>query len=67
MLANFNQQGKFMTSKEAYARLPADAKWSCSFGNPGDAGFCEFFRTPDGKRYEVSNGRWGDEWKVEER
>lgn len=55
-----------MTRKEAYAALPANAKWSCSFGYPGEGGFSERFKTPEGKRYEISNGRWGDEWKCEE-
>lgn len=51
-----------MTSQEAYAKLPANAKWSSSFGNPGEGGFSEFYRTPDGKRFEIGNGRFGDEW-----
>lgn len=55
-----------MTQKQAYAQLPPDAKWSCCFGNPGDGGFSERFKTPDGKRYEISNGRWGDEWTFKE-
>lgn len=55
-----------MTSQEAYAQLPAAAKWSSSFGNPGEGGFTEFYRTPDGKRFEIGNSRWGDEWFIRE-
>lgn len=49
----------------AYELLPTDAKWSCSFGNPGEGNFTEYFRTPNGDRWVISNGRWGDEWKCE--
>ena len=46
----------------AYALLPDDAEWSCSFGNPGERGFNEYFRCPDGERWIISNCAWGDEW-----
>lgn len=51
--------------KNAYDQLPADAKWSCSFGNPGEGRFTEFFRQPDGTKWAITNGSWGDEWKCE--
>ncbi|HTI81788.1 MAG TPA: hypothetical protein VL614_15170 [Acetobacteraceae bacterium] len=41
---------------EALKALPADAKWSCSFGNPGEGGYTEYHRTPAGERWIVSNG-----------
>ncbi len=50
---------------EAYKLLPADAKWSCSFGNPGESNFNEIYRTPGGDRWVISNGQYGDEWKCE--
>ncbi len=45
-----------MTYNEALRTLPADAKWSSSFGYPGEGGYTEFHRTPDGKRFEIANG-----------
>jgi hypothetical protein len=45
-----------MTKKEAYALLPVDAKWSSSFGNPGEGGYVEYYRTPQGERWSVTNG-----------
>lgn len=50
---------------EALNQLPADAKWSCSFGYPGEGGFTEFYRQPDGTKWIITNGQWGDEWKCE--
>ena len=47
---------------KAYDLLPADAKWSCSFGNPGQGGFTEVYRAPNGDKYEITNGFYGDEW-----
>lgn len=49
-----------MTEQQAYAKLPADAKWSSSFGNPGNDRFSEYHRTPDGTRYEIGHvyGEW---------
>lgn len=54
----------FKTSHEAQALLPATAKWSSSFGNPGSPGFHEYYRTPDGSRFCISNGPFGDEWSL---
>ena len=48
------------TYNEAVQQLPADAAWSCSFGYPGEGGFTEYYRTPAGKRYIITNGRWDD-------
>lgn len=42
----------------AYALLPAGSVWSCSFGYPGELGFCEYHHAPDGSRWVISNGRW---------
>lgn len=47
-----------MTYKQAADMLPVDAKWSSSFGYPGEGGYTEFHRTPDGRRYIISNGQW---------
>lgn len=44
------------TYQEATALLPADARWSSCFGNPGDGGYCEYFRTKAGERFTISNG-----------
>ena len=55
-----------MTKKEAYDKLPPDAKWSCSFGYPGEGGFTEIYRTPDGNRFQMQNGYFGDEWSFRE-
>ena len=47
-----------MTHEQAVRLLPADAKWSASFGNPGEGGYVEYHRRPDGERWQVSNGPW---------
>jgi hypothetical protein len=47
-----------MSMSEAYALLPADAKWSASFGYPGEGGFTEYHRTTLGERWVISNGPW---------
>lgn len=43
---------------EARIQLPLNAKWSSSFGNAGEGGYTEFWRTPEGVRYTISNGPW---------
>ncbi len=43
---------------EAVESLPADAVWSSTFGNPGEGGFTEYWRQPDGTRWTISNGPW---------
>jgi len=48
-----------MTYQQATAKLPTDAKWSSSFGNPGEGGYTEFWRTQT-QRFILSNGRWDD-------
>jgi hypothetical protein len=58
-----------MTKRQAYDQLPADAKWSSSFGYPGEGGFCEYYRDGNGKRYMIENGSWssdGSEWTMKE-
>jgi hypothetical protein len=47
-----------MIYSEAKALLPANTKWSSSFGNPGEGGYVEYWRDPNGVRYVVSNGDW---------
>lgn len=47
-----------MARNDAYAMLPADAAWSCSFGYPGEGGFNEYYRTASGERWIISNGPW---------
>jgi hypothetical protein len=42
--------------QEAYAKLPQDADWSSSFGNPGEGGYVEYHRRPDGELWSISNG-----------
>lgn len=54
----------FDTYREASAFLPADTKWSSSFGYPGEGGYCEYHRDPAGKRYTIQNGQWGDAWTI---
>lgn len=39
--------------------LPDDARLSATFGNPGEGGYAEYWRTPDGQRFRISNGRYG--------
>lgn len=46
-----------MTEAEAYETLPSDAKWSCSFGYPGECGYNEYHRTLSGDRYVISNDK----------
>lgn len=45
-----------MTYAEALAKLPEDATISTTFGYPGEGGYSEFHRRPDGRRYEITNG-----------
>lgn len=45
-----------MAYNEAIEHLPADAEWSCSFGNPGEGGFVEYYRTPSGEKWVIFNG-----------
>jgi hypothetical protein len=51
-----------MTRQQAYAQIPENAKWSCSFGYPGEGGFHEIYRTADGRKFDITNGTFGDEW-----
>jgi len=47
-----------MTMTEAYDRLPQNARRSSSFGYPGEGGYSEYHRTPDGERWVIENGPW---------
>jgi hypothetical protein len=56
-----------MTYQEAKAKLPADAAWSCSFGNPGEEQYHEYWRAA-GRRYELAKiDHYADTWSVTER
>ena len=46
------------TYEGARARLADDAEWTSSFGYPGEGGYCEHWRRPNGERWRISNGRW---------
>jgi hypothetical protein len=50
------------TYQTAIAVLPVDAIWSSSFGNPGEGGYQEYHRTPNGERWIVSNGSYDAPW-----
>ena len=50
----------YKTYREARAQLPAGATWSCSFGYPGEGGYVECWRLPDGVRWDIKNGAWDD-------
>lgn len=55
------------TQQHALAQLPTDAKWSCSFGYPGQQGFTEYYRQPDGTRWILTNGPWhaiAPDWQI---
>lgn len=41
---------------EALECLPAGSRISSTFGNPGDGGYAEIHRAPDGRRFEITNG-----------
>jgi hypothetical protein len=47
-----------MTYEQALNTIPSDRKWSSSFGNPGEGGYVEYWRTADGRRFSVSNGSY---------
>jgi hypothetical protein len=51
------------TYSEAHAFLPSDAKWSSSFGNPGEAGYCEYYRS-QGERFLIENSCSDDTWSI---
>jgi hypothetical protein len=44
--------------QEVRRHLPADAYLSCTFGYAGVGGYSEFWRTPDGERWEIRNGSY---------
>ena len=58
----------FGSYSEAALQLPADAKWSCSFGYPGEGGYCEYFRDAQGHRFIIGNGPYDAirpfEWSI---
>jgi hypothetical protein len=49
----------------AYACLPRQAVWRCSFGFPGEGGFQDWYNLGD-TLWIISNGTYGDEWKARE-
>lgn len=45
------------TYDEARAQLPAHARWTASFGNPGCGGYAEYWKDDaSGQRYIIDNG-----------
>ena len=59
-----------MTYSEVYTALrEMNAGLSSTFGNPGEGGYRAFYRTPDGRRFEIGNGSHMDsgvEWTIKE-
>lgn len=51
-----------MTYNEARDRLPEGAEWQCSFGNPGENGYLEYYRL-DRARWNIGRDRFG-EWTI---
>jgi hypothetical protein len=47
-----------VTYAQATAKLPDGAVWTASFGNPGEGGYCEYYRDANGNRYAIDNGPW---------
>lgn len=47
-----------MKYNEVIAKMPASASLSSTFGNPGEGGYSEIWRAPDGRRWMVSNGSY---------
>jgi hypothetical protein len=45
-----------MTYAQAVEKIPSPAHWSCSFGNPGEGGFVEYWRDREGRRWTIENG-----------
>jgi hypothetical protein len=43
-----------------YDQLPRSAEWTSTVGYVAEPGFREIFRTREGRRYMISNGRPGD-------
>lgn len=50
----------YMTHAKAVASLPEGAKWSASFGNPGERFYSEYWDAPGGRTFILSDG--GDEY-----
>ena len=48
------------TYQDARDQLPAGAQVSSTFGYPGEGGYREYWRMPDGSRWTISNGGWMD-------
>jgi len=47
---------------DAAAALPSNAEWSSSFGNPGEGGYVEYWREPNGGDvWTIGNGAY-DAW-----
>ena len=53
-----------MTEQEARARLPADAKWSSSFGYPGEERYVEYWRDAANRRFVLKKN--GQTWSAEQ-
>jgi hypothetical protein len=54
---------------QALESLPAGARWSASFGNPGEERYSEIYRHPDGRRWKISKvaalGNGLASWQIE--
>ena len=46
------------TLADAQAKLPADAEWSACFGYPGEGGYAEYYRRPNGETIFITNGSY---------
>ena len=58
-----------MTLDQACDTLPAGSVWSSSFGFPYDRGYTEFWRAPDGTRYQIMHQAFAGspaDWKAVE-
>jgi hypothetical protein len=44
------------TYSELTDALPLNAKWSSSFGHPGEGGYTEYWRNDAGERWVITNG-----------
>ena len=47
-----------MTYQEAMSQVPTEAVWSASFGYASEGGYVEYWRTPNGDRWRISNGSY---------
>lgn len=73
-MANTDAATTYNSYDAAHATLPEGARWSSSFGYPGEGNYDEFWRTDDGRRFRITNrepfghmlGSFGRTWRVVE-